>query len=71
MLNISCVVNTLIDVSPYFVSFQMLLNIFMKIPLETGNVGIFSTFPSDVIWFLSYNYHDKLLFSKCHTTYIR
>lgn len=49
MLNMSCVVNTLIDVSPYFVSFQMLLNIFMKIPLEMGNVGIFSTFPSDVL----------------------
>jgi len=34
----------------------------MKIPLEMSNVEIFSAFPSDSFQFLSYSYHDKLLF---------
>lgn len=41
------VVNTLIGVSPCYISFQMLINIFMKIPLEISNMEIFSAFPSD------------------------
>ena len=50
------VANTLIDVSPWLAC-QMLLNIFMEIPLEMSNVGVGSAFSSDFFRFLSYCYH--------------